>query len=113
MNWNYQETYFLEFSGRYDGSSRFAEGNRWGWFPSFSGAWRITNEDFVLGTAFNEEKEDEVKSPEEQIIRPENLNKTNLQNFGLAKLKELLDVAMEEEKYEVAAMIRDEIDKRK
>ena len=67
----------------------------------------------IVGTAFNEEKEDEVKSPEEQIIRPENLNKTNLQNFGLAKLKELLEVASEEDKYEVAAMVRDEIDKRK
>ena len=67
----------------------------------------------IVGTAFNEEKEDEVKSPEEQLIRPENLNRTNLHNFGLAKLKELLEVAIEEEKYEVAAMIRDEIDKRK
>lgn len=44
----------FEANVRGDGSSRFAEGNRWGWFPSFSGAWRITNEDFVLGTAFNE-----------------------------------------------------------
>ena len=30
LNWNYQNVYFLEFSGRYDGSSRFASGNRWG-----------------------------------------------------------------------------------
>lgn len=35
LNWNYKEIYFLEFSGRYDGSSRFAPGNRWGLFPSF------------------------------------------------------------------------------
>ena len=34
LNWNYQEVYFLEFSGRYDGSSRFAPGHRWGFFPS-------------------------------------------------------------------------------
>ena len=39
LNWNYQETYFLEFSGRYDGSSRFAPGNRWGFFPSFSAGY--------------------------------------------------------------------------
>jgi TonB-linked SusC/RagA family outer membrane protein len=32
---------------RYDGSSRFAKGNRWGFFPSFSGAWRINKEKFL------------------------------------------------------------------
>jgi len=32
----YDNIYFFEFSGRYDGSSRFAKGNRWGFFPSFS-----------------------------------------------------------------------------
>lgn len=39
LNWNYQNVYFLEFSGRYDGSSRFAPGNRWGFFPSFSAGY--------------------------------------------------------------------------
>ena len=32
LNWNYNNIYFLEFSGRYDGSSRFAPGHRWGFF---------------------------------------------------------------------------------
>lgn len=41
MNWNYQNVYFLEFSGRYDGSSRFAPGHRWGFFPSFSAGYDI------------------------------------------------------------------------
>lgn len=41
LNWNYQNVYFLEFSGRYDGSSRFAPGNRWGLFPSFSAGYDI------------------------------------------------------------------------
>lgn len=41
LNWNYQNIYFLEFSGRYDGSSRFAAGNRWGFFPSFSAGYDI------------------------------------------------------------------------
>lgn len=54
LKYNYRDKYLFEANVRSDGSSRFAEGNRWGWFPSFSGAWRITNEDFVLGTAFNE-----------------------------------------------------------
>ena len=39
LNWNYQNVYFLEFSGRYDGSSRFAPGHRWGFFPSFSAGY--------------------------------------------------------------------------
>lgn len=41
INWNYQNTYFLELSGRYDGSSRFASGHRWGFFPSFSAGYDI------------------------------------------------------------------------
>ena len=54
LQYNFMDKYLFEANVRGDGSSRFAEGNRWGWFPSFSGAWRITNEDFVHGTAFNE-----------------------------------------------------------
>ena len=46
LNWNYQETYFLEFSGRYDGSSRFAPGNRWGFFPSFSAGYDIARTNY-------------------------------------------------------------------
>ena len=41
LNWNYNNIYFLEFSGRYDGSSRFAKGHRWGFFPSFSAGYDI------------------------------------------------------------------------
>jgi len=46
LNWNYKEIYFLEFSGRYDGSSRFAPGNRWGLFPSFSAGYDISRTDY-------------------------------------------------------------------
>ena len=46
MNWNYKNIYFLEFSGRYDGSSRFAPGNRWGFFPSFSAGYDIARTDY-------------------------------------------------------------------
>ena len=47
LNWNYNNIYFLEFSGRYDGSSRFAPGHRWGFFPSASVGWVISNEKFM------------------------------------------------------------------
>lgn len=46
LNWNYQNIYFLEFSGRYDGSSRFAPGHRWGFFPSFSAGYDIARTDY-------------------------------------------------------------------
>ena len=46
INYDYQGKYLFEASMRYDGSSRFAKGNRWGVFPSFSVGWRISEEAF-------------------------------------------------------------------
>ena len=43
----YSDKYFAEFSFRYDGSSNFPEQGRWGFFPSVSAAWRITEEAFM------------------------------------------------------------------
>lgn len=48
--YNYADKYLLEMNLRGDASSRFAEGHRWGWFPSFSGGWRITGESFMEAT---------------------------------------------------------------
>ncbi|MCR5560634.1 MAG: TonB-dependent receptor [Bacteroidales bacterium] len=45
-NYSYKDRYLAEVSGRYDGSSRFAPGHRFGFFPSFSLGWRISEEDF-------------------------------------------------------------------
>lgn len=47
LNYNYKEKYFFEANGRYDGSSRFADGSRFGFFPSFSGGWNIARESFM------------------------------------------------------------------
>jgi len=47
INYNYKERYLFEANVRYDGSSRFNAKNRWGVFPSFSGAWRITEEPWM------------------------------------------------------------------
>ncbi|PUZ29707.1 SusC/RagA family TonB-linked outer membrane protein [Chitinophaga parva] len=47
VNYSFRDKYFLTATARYDGSSRFAEGNRWGLFPSVSAAWSIINEDFM------------------------------------------------------------------
>ena len=47
INYNYAEKYFLEVSGRYDGSSIFAPENRYGFFPSVSAGWMISEEEFL------------------------------------------------------------------
>ena len=46
VNYSFKDKYLLEFSGRYDGSSRFPKGQRWGFFPSASAGWRISEEPF-------------------------------------------------------------------
>lgn len=47
LNYNYKERYLFEANVRYDGTSRISQENRWGVFPSFSGAWRVTEEPFI------------------------------------------------------------------
>ena len=46
INYDYAGKYLLEGNIRYDGTSRFARGNRWGVFPSISAGWRISEEAF-------------------------------------------------------------------
>lgn len=46
INYDYKGRYLFEASGRYDGTSRFAAGSRWGFFPSGSVGWRISEEPF-------------------------------------------------------------------
>ena len=46
-NYNYRGTYLLGLSGRVDGSSRFGENNRYGFFPSASVGWVMSNESFL------------------------------------------------------------------
>ena len=46
LNYDYKGKYLVEASGRYDGTSRFKRGQRWGFFPSFSAAYRISEEAF-------------------------------------------------------------------
>ena len=48
-NYDYKGRYLFEVSGRADGSSRFAPGSRWGFFPSASAGWRISEEPFFAG----------------------------------------------------------------
>lgn len=47
FNYDYKDRYLFEANFRYDGTSRFINKNRWAFFPSFSGAWRISEEPFM------------------------------------------------------------------
>jgi len=47
LNYNFKETYMFSAIFRADGSSMFAPGHRWGYFPSFSAGWVISNENFM------------------------------------------------------------------
>ncbi len=46
FNYNFRDKYLFEANARYDGSSRFPKDSRWGLFPSFSAAWRVSQESF-------------------------------------------------------------------
>jgi TonB-linked SusC/RagA family outer membrane protein len=46
LNYNFNEKYLFEFSGRYNGSSRFSKDTRWGFFPSASAGYTVSKENF-------------------------------------------------------------------
>jgi len=57
ISYIYNNKYMLEANLRYDGSSRFISGNRWGFFPGISVGWRLSQEDFIKGLGlFNDLK---------------------------------------------------------
>lgn len=49
-NYDFQSKYLLSATFRADGSSKFGEGNKWGYFPSASAAWRVSSENFMQNT---------------------------------------------------------------
>lgn len=48
-NYDYEGKYLFEFSGRYDGTSKYKSGMRYGFFPSVSAGWRLSEEKFFAG----------------------------------------------------------------
>jgi len=52
LNYSFNDTYLLTANLRIDGSSAFGPNKRWGYFPSFSGGWRISNETFFENIKF-------------------------------------------------------------
>lgn len=53
VNYGYDDKYYVEASGRYDASWKFAPEKRWGFFPSVSAGWRIANEPFFASVIDN------------------------------------------------------------
>ena len=51
--YGFKDRYLLTFTMRADGSSKFAPGHKWGFFPSAAFAWKISEEPFLKGTAVN------------------------------------------------------------
>lgn len=51
FNYDFDEKYLLEATGRYDGSSRFVAGKKWGFFPSVSAGWVVSREKFMQSLA--------------------------------------------------------------
>ncbi|MDR1523973.1 MAG: TonB-dependent receptor [Tannerella sp.] len=47
LSYNYSQKYYFDATVRRDGTSRFGPGYKWGTFPSFAGAWRISSESFM------------------------------------------------------------------
>ncbi|QBQ43065.1 TonB-dependent receptor [Sphingobacterium psychroaquaticum] len=52
VSYNYKSKYLLEASGRYDGSSKFPSNQQWGFFPSASVGWRMSQESFMKGISW-------------------------------------------------------------
>ncbi len=52
VNYNYKNKYYATVSFRADGSSKFNEGNKWGYFPSAALSWRISDENFLKNVDF-------------------------------------------------------------
>ena len=51
LGWSWKERYMVNATMRADGSSKFAKGHRWGYFPSVSAGWTLTEEDFMKPAA--------------------------------------------------------------
>lgn len=50
-NWSFKDRYLLTATVRADGSSKFGKNNKYGVFPSFAGAWRLIEEDFMANSS--------------------------------------------------------------
>lgn len=55
LNYDWKDRYLVTLTGRFDGSSRLSEGNKWAFFPAVALAWRISEESFLSDVSFLDE----------------------------------------------------------
>ena len=67
----------------------------------------------IVGAAFDEEKTESDQPADSKTFSPEKMTRSDLEKIETEKLQGLLEAVIADEKYEIAAMIRDEIEKRK
>ncbi|MEM9917255.1 MAG: TonB-dependent receptor [Bacteroidota bacterium] len=90
VTYNFNEKYLLTVTTRYDGSSKFAEGNKWGLFPSAAFAWRLGEEGFIkdieavssakLRASYGQSGNEQI--PTDQSISSYDFSTYNFQNEG-------------------------------
>lgn len=80
-NYNYADRYLLETNFRYDGSSRFADGRRFGFFPSVSAGWQLKNEPFLA----------DITKPFDEIKLRASWGQLGNQNIGLYQYLSTVD----------------------
>jgi len=97
VNYNLNEKYLFTVTARYDGSSKFAEGNQYGLFPSAAFAWRLGEEDFIKSIdAISSAKfrASYGQSGNEQIPTDQSTSSYDFRNYGFANGGQVSGVAL-------------------
>ncbi|TKG96862.1 TonB-dependent receptor [Puteibacter caeruleilacunae] len=83
VNYNYKNKYLVTGSFRADGSSKFAENNKWGYFPSIALAWRVSEESFLQALGFFDNLK--LRAGWGETGNPNIAPYQSLSNYGLTK----------------------------
>lgn len=81
INYSFKDRYLLEGNFRYDGSSRFAKNNRWGFFPSVSVGWRISEEVFWKESKISNVFDNLKFRASYGVLGNQNIDKENKDNY--------------------------------
>lgn len=82
VNYDYAQKYLLEVAARYDGSWKFPKDSRWGFFPSISGGWRISQEEFWKNSALGDKFTELKLRASYGVLGDDNLDPWNYFAFG-------------------------------
>jgi len=95
INYSYKDKYLIEVNGRYDGSSRFSKDNRWGFFPSVSAGWRLSEESFFSVPGIDDLKlRGSWGQLGNQFVRGNSLTLTNAAYYPYLSIFEINEVSV-------------------